>query len=107
MFTATLWCDLRLDGPDLPPVRSLKGKRSVLKPILAQLRREYAVSAAEVGAHDLLGRAELGVAVVAGTAAQVGSVLDRCEADLAQRPEVVVLATHRQLLSHTDDPGGG
>ena len=47
----------------LGDVRSLKQKRSVVRPIVAELRRTYAVAAAEIGYHELHRRAEVGVAV--------------------------------------------
>jgi len=59
VFTGTLTADLLLGD-----VHSLKGKRAVVRPIVAELRRRFAVSAAEVGDQDLLQRAKLGVAAV-------------------------------------------
>ena len=44
----------------------------------------------------------VGVATVAGDAGQVTDVLDACERLLAERPEVTLLSTHRQLFSETD-----
>ena len=69
---------------------------------MAELRRRFAVSAAEVGDQDLHRRAVIGVATVAGDAGQVGNVLDACERLLAERPEVTLLSTHRQLFSDSD-----
>ncbi|WP_141660864.1 DUF503 domain-containing protein, partial [Tsukamurella tyrosinosolvens] len=51
MFTGVIEIDLLLGD-----VHSLKHKRSVLRPILAELRR-FSVSAAEVGYQDLHRRA--------------------------------------------------
>ena len=98
MFTGTLTVDLLLGD-----VHSLKGKRAVVRPIVAELRRRFAVSAAEVGDQDLHRRAVVGVATVAGEAKQVADVLDACERLLAERPEVTLLSTHRQLFSDRDD----
>jgi uncharacterized protein len=97
MFTGTLTADLLLGD-----VHSLKGKRSIVRPIVAELRRRYAVAAAEVGDQDLHRRVQIGVATVAGESAQVSDVLDACERLLAERPEVTLLSTHRQLVSDTD-----
>lgn len=36
----------------LPGIASLKGKRSVIKPMLMRLRKEFNVSAAEIGLQD-------------------------------------------------------
>ncbi|MFZ2488730.1 MAG: DUF503 domain-containing protein [Anaerolineae bacterium] len=48
----------------IPLNDSLKGKRSVIKPILARLRSEYNVSVAEVDHQDMLRSAVLGVACI-------------------------------------------
>jgi uncharacterized protein YlxP (DUF503 family) len=98
IFTGTLTADLLLGD-----VHSLKEKRAVVKPIVAELRRRFTVAAAEVGDPDLHRRAQIGVATVAGAAAQVTDVLDACERLLAERREVTLLSTHRQLFSDTDD----
>jgi hypothetical protein len=48
----------------LPGCRSLKEKRMIVRSLKARLRNEFEVSSSEVGAQDLLERAELAVAVV-------------------------------------------
>ena len=98
MFTGSLHADLLLGD-----VHSLKGKRTVVRPIVAELRRRFAVAAAEVDDHDLHRRGQIGVATVAGDVGHVTDVLDACERLLADRPEVTLLSTHRQLFSDTDD----
>jgi uncharacterized protein YlxP (DUF503 family) len=98
VFTGSLTADLLLGD-----VHSLKEKRAVVKPIVAELRRRFTVAAAEVGDVDLHRRVQIGVATVAGQATQVTGVLDACERLLAERPEVTLLSTHRQLLSDSDD----
>ena len=98
MFTEIAVFDLLL--PD--DSRSLKQKRSYVRPILAMLKK-YEVSAAEVGFHDLTGRAQLGVAVVAATPAQVRAVIDTCENQVAGRPEVELLAVKRRLYADDDE----
>lgn len=87
----------------LGDVHSLKEKRSVVRPVVAELRRRYAVAAAEVGHADLHRRVQVGVATVAGDAQQVTDVLDACERFIAGRPEVELLSVRRQLLRDTDD----
>ncbi len=96
MYTGTAVFDLLLPGDS----RSLKAKRSYVRPIVAALRR-LEVAAAEVGALDLNGRTEIGVAAVAAESAQVSRVLDACERLVAGRPEVEVLGVHRRM--HGDD----
>ncbi|MGW4725866.1 DUF503 domain-containing protein [Streptomyces sp. NPDC004291] len=96
MYVGTLSFDLLLGD-----VRSLKEKRSVVRPIVAELQRKFAVSAAEVGGQDLHRRAEIGVAMVTGDQGHLSDVLDRCERLVAARPEVELLSVRRRL--HTDE----
>ena len=96
MFTGTLAVDLLLGD-----VHSLKQKRSVVRPIVAELKK-YGVSAAEAGHLDLHRRALVGVAVVAADAGHCRSVLDACERLVATHPEVEVLSAHRQLHGEDD-----
>ncbi|GAB1693879.1 DUF503 domain-containing protein [Krasilnikovia sp. M28-CT-15] len=96
MYTETALFDLLLPGDS----RSLKQKRSYVRPIIAMLRR-FEVSVAEVGSLDLTGRAEIGVAVVAAEPAHAREVIDTCENQLAGRPEIELLSVRRRL--HGDD----
>ena len=89
----------------LGDVRSLKQKRSLVRPLVAELRRTYAVSAAAAGHLDLHRRALVGVAVVAADRAHCVEVLDACERLVAGRPEMELLSARRQLLRNTDDTG--
>ena len=98
MFTGALALDVLLGD-----VHSLKEKRSVVRPIVAELRRRYLVAAAEAGHLDLHRRALLGVAVVAPDAAHCVEILDACERLVAERPEVQVLSARQQLLADTDE----
>jgi uncharacterized protein YlxP (DUF503 family) len=101
MWVGTLELDLLLGGPDLP-VRSLKEKRSVVRPIVAELQRRFAVAAAEAGHLDLHRRALVGVAVVAADRAHCLQVLDSCERLVAARPEIELLSARRRLMSSSD-----
>ncbi|GAA2103745.1 DUF503 domain-containing protein [Streptomyces albiaxialis] len=96
MYVGTLSFDLLLGD-----VRSLKEKRSVVRPIVAELHRKYAVSVAETGDQDLYRRAGIGLAAVSGDAGHLTEVLDRCERLVAARPEVELLSVRRRF--HTDD----
>ncbi|HEY8588838.1 MAG TPA: DUF503 domain-containing protein [Naasia sp.] len=87
----------------LGDVHSLKEKRSIVRPILADLARHHPVSAAEVGAHDLHRRAVLGVSTVGSTAAFVRTVLDDVERAVAERPEIELLSARTRLASSEDD----
>jgi uncharacterized protein YlxP (DUF503 family) len=97
LFTGSLAIDLLLGD-----VHSLKEKRSVVRPIVAELKRKYDVSAAEAGHLDLHRRALVGVAVVAAEASHVKDVLDACERLVAARPEVEVLSAHQQMFGDED-----
>jgi uncharacterized protein YlxP (DUF503 family) len=92
---------LTLDLP-LGDVHSLKEKRSVVRPVIAELKRKYDVSAAEAGHLDLHRRALVGVAVVAADAGHVRDVLDACERLVASRPELEVLSARRQVFGEED-----
>ncbi len=97
MVVGTLVVDLRLGD-----VRSLKEKRSVVRPIVADLRRRFSVAAAETGHADLHRRTEIGVATVASTRQHVVEVLERCERLVAARPDVEVLVARRWVFDDDD-----
>jgi uncharacterized protein YlxP (DUF503 family) len=98
LFVGSLALDLLLGD-----VHSLKEKRSVVRPIVAELRRRFEVSAAEAGHLELHRRALVGVAVVAADAGHCREVLDACERLVADRPELEVLSAHQQLFKEGDD----
>jgi len=86
----------------LGDVHSLKEKRSVVRPVIAALRK-LDVAVAEAGHLDLHRRALLGVAVVAGDVQHVREVLDRCERLVTDRPEVEVLSARQRLFKEGED----
>ncbi|HEU5266344.1 MAG TPA: DUF503 domain-containing protein [Jatrophihabitans sp.] len=86
----------------LGDVHSLKEKRSVVRPIVAELARRFSVSAAETDHQELYRRSEVSVAVASGDRAHVVEVLDRCERLIAGRPEIDLLATRRRVLVAED-----
>ncbi len=49
---------------EIPECKSLKGKRSVLKPLLVHLREKFQVSVSEIGHHDMHHRAVIGVSIL-------------------------------------------
>jgi uncharacterized protein YlxP (DUF503 family) len=87
----------------LGDVHSLKEKRSVVRPLVSDLKRKFEVSAAEAGHLDLHRRALIGVAVVGADAKHCIEVLDACERLVASRPEVDLLSAHRQLHGEEDE----
>jgi uncharacterized protein len=98
MFVGALSLDVLLGD-----VHSLKEKRGVVRPIVAELRKRFEVSVAEAGYVDLHRRALIGVAVVAADAAHCVEVLDACERLVAGRPEVELLSAKRRFMSEEDD----
>ena len=98
MFVGSTSFDLLLGD-----VRSLKQKRSLVRPLVAELRRKFDVSAAEAGHLDLHRRALVGVAVVAADRAHCVDVLDACERLVSSRPELQVLSARQRLLGPEDD----
>jgi uncharacterized protein YlxP (DUF503 family) len=86
----------------LGDVRSLKQKRSVIRPVIAELRRKFNVSVAETGSHDLHRRAGIGVAIASADRAHAVDVLDAAERLVAARPELQLLSA-RSNLRRSDD----
>ena len=97
MWVGSLELDLLLGD-----VRSLKEKRGVVRPLVAELKR-YGVSAAEADHLDLYRRSLVGVAVVAADAAHCQEVLDSCERLVAARPELEVLSARQRLHGPQDE----
>jgi uncharacterized protein YlxP (DUF503 family) len=97
VYTATAVFDLRLPSD----ARSLKAKRSYVRPIVAALHK-FEVAAAEVGSLELHGRTEIGVAAVAASAAHAREVIDSCEKLIAGRPEVEILSVRHRLHGGDD-----
>ena len=93
------WLELDLLLGD---VHSLKEKRSVVRPIVAELQRRFSVSAAEVDGLDLHRRTTVGVALVAADRHHVVEVLDGAERLVAARPESELLQARRGLRTSDD-----
>ncbi|GAA1890355.1 DUF503 domain-containing protein [Paeniglutamicibacter psychrophenolicus] len=87
----------------LGEVHSLKAKRSVVRPLLAEIRRRFEVSVAETGGQELHRRAGVAAGLVAADAAHVIEVLDGIERLVAGRPEVELLSARRRLHSSEDE----
>lgn len=89
----------------LGDVHSLKEKRAIVRPIVAELRRRFAISAAETDSPDLHRRAGIGVSVVAGDRAHIVEVLEAAERLVAARPEIELLSVRRGLHRSDDFDG--
>ncbi len=74
------------------PSRSLKGKRGIVKSILARARNTFNVAAAEVDLQDVSGEALLGFAAVSGSRVGARKVLEQLEEWLVtERPDVELI----------------
>ena len=95
MYVGALTLDLLLGD-----VRSLKQKRAVVRPIVAEVRRRFpATAVAETGNLDLHRRAEIAVAVVSDSAGNCVEVLQACERLVAGRPEIELLSARQRLFN--------
>jgi uncharacterized protein YlxP (DUF503 family) len=98
VYVAALTLDVLLGD-----VRSLKAKRGVVRPLVAELRRRYpGVAVAETGHLDLHRRAEIGVAVVSATAANAIETLRSCERLVAGHPEIELLSARQRLFNEEE-----
>ena len=86
MFVGVLQAELVIGE-----AHSLKEKRHVMKSLLDRLRREHAVSAAEVGDLDTWNRARIGVAFVSNDARHAQSHLQKVQNQLEREREAVLL----------------
>ncbi|MCG5211752.1 DUF503 domain-containing protein [Streptosporangium sp. KLBMP 9127] len=99
MYVGALTLDILLGD-----VHSLKQKRSVVRPIIAEVQRRFpGVAVAETGNQDLHRRAEIGIAVVSASAANCGEVLEGCERLVAYRPDIELLSAKRRLYNEDED----
>ena len=96
MHAAALRVELRI-----PDAHSLKEKRGKLKPVIAELKRQFGVSVAEVEYQDLWQRATLGVALVAPQAGRLQRMVHSLEKFFEQLDGVVDL---RMAISYLEDP---
>jgi uncharacterized protein len=97
MWVGALQFDLLLGD-----VHSLKEKRSLVRPLIAELRRRFELSVAEVDHLELHRRAAIGVAAVSPDRAHLVDLLDAAEQLVAYRPEVELLSVRRVLRSAND-----
>lgn len=86
----------------LGDVHSLKSKRSVVRPIVAEIRRRFQISIAEVDDAELYQRARLGVSVVSGDRAYIEQTLTRVEEMVARRSEIELLSSKMRLVQSAD-----
>jgi uncharacterized protein YlxP (DUF503 family) len=97
MHAAALRIDLYLRE-----CRSLKAKRSVVRPIVEGLRKRYRVSVSEVEQQDTWQRAVVGVAAVAPSHSHLTEMLHQVERFVWSFPEVEVLRIDRRWIEEED-----
>lgn len=83
----------------IPDCRSLKDRRSVMRPVLSNLARRFGVSVAETGHTDLWQRAEVGVAVVSGQVGQCRTLADEVDRFMWSIPEIEVVGCSTHWLN--------
>jgi hypothetical protein len=83
----------------LPENQSLKGKRRVIKSIIAKLQNEYNVSVAEVDNQDLWQLATLGIACVSNHRRHADEILSNVVKFVAQNyPELELLNSEIEVF---------
>ena len=82
----------------IPPARSLKDKRSVVRRFRDRVRARFDVSVAEVGDQDLHQRAVFGVAVVSSDSSVCDSVLEKVAHEAATQPNAVLTDRAFELI---------
>ncbi|HET8907663.1 MAG TPA: DUF503 domain-containing protein [Ktedonobacterales bacterium] len=87
----------------LPASASLKDKRQVVRSVLARLRNQFEVSAAEVARQDSWQVAVLGLAYVSGEAGHAQEVLDHAVRYIEDsRPDLAVTDVRVDVLPFGD-----
>lgn len=98
MFVGALELDVLLGD-----VHSLKEKRSLVRPVVVELRRRFEVAVAEAGHLELHRRSLIGVSCVAADRSHVVDVLGHCERFVVGRPELELLSARTRLLGPEDE----
>ncbi|MDI2098272.1 DUF503 domain-containing protein [Ruicaihuangia caeni] len=86
----------------LGDVHSLKEKRSYVRPLIADLRRKFQLSASEVDHLDLHRRVAVGVCAASSARQHLVELIDDVERYVANRPEIDLLASRRGY-HHSED----
>ncbi len=95
MVVGVLRLDLQLYSP-----QNLKEKRGMVRRLLGRCRERFPVSGAEIGAHDLWQRAELGFALVGHNVDGVQALFEKLEEEIQRQGEVEVLERDLDLLHY-------
>jgi uncharacterized protein len=85
---------------------SLKDKRAVVRRIKDRVEQKFKLGIAEVGALDLLQRAELGIAVAGSDRAYVGDIIDHVVGFVRGLGAAEVIDDRRDVFVYGDDAVG-
>lgn len=84
----------------IPASASLKDKRQVVRSVLAKVRNQFEVAAAEVADQDVQNLAVLGLAYVSGEAGHASDQLDRAIRYIEQsRPDVEITDVQQDMAA--------
>ena len=84
----------------LPGNRSLKDKRKHLKPLVNALHQRHMAAVAEVGMHNVLDRAEIGLALVGNDRRVINSRIDKLLEGLEALVEARVLESDFEITNY-------
>lgn len=85
---------------------SLKDKRGILKALLARLHREFNVSTAEVGLHDVWHSSTIGATTVSTSAAHANNLLESLVAWIeTNRPDLEVVDHYVEIIPFSTGAG--
>lgn len=83
----------------IPAATSLKAKRGVLRSLIARLRQDLNCSVVEVGHQDLWQRAEIGLAIAAGSEVGARKVAQQVEQIVWREPRVEIIRFDVELAA--------
>ncbi len=84
----------------LPDTHSLKEKRQIIKSLLARVRNQFEVAAAEVGDNDLWQIATLGFSCVSNSRQHASDVLARVQNYIEEtRPDLMVTNVENEIMN--------
>src|SRR5699024_3681116 len=86
----------------LGDVHSLKAKRSVVRPIIADIRRHFQVFAAAVEDAKLHHRTVIVMSLVSSDRSHVEETLTKIEEFVARRPEIDLLSSKMRIIQSSD-----
>lgn len=83
----------------IPAATSLKGKRSVVKSLIASLQNDLKVSVSENAHQDLWQRCSLGIAIAAGSEVGARKVAQSVEKIVWREPRVEIVSIRVEIVA--------